>query len=217
MGGGPNYFSSRPAGRRSYKHSLNLPPFHVEPRYRKFLRPKYLRSGQLESLAGIRFGYLLESDVPAVKERTVFLDPGDIAVVSASEHKCLVGVTNMGQNLAVALYDPDTKIAAGANIPFVSSRLPIFRFFRPVANAIVEHACKYGAGRYCFYVFNLNSRERDAYHTRNLRKAAHRLQKALEKSGRVLSFEYRNDQNFVLDSRNGTIFSGRPNDPVPKP
>jgi hypothetical protein len=102
------------------------------------------------------------------------------------------------------------KDAQGRDIPSTGRAVIInnprpFAPFKYLAEALVKRADEAGGAQYKFSIFNVQHGCRTADQNQQLLAVAEQTLSELSRGGKITSSEYRNEQAFRLDTRNGQI------------
>jgi hypothetical protein len=125
-------------------------------------------------------------------------------VVSHSDKPC-VGTTSLSSCIGISLYDPERHVAAVTHVllgPFT----PVLEPVDQLLSKLLDIGRMLGGSSFRAQVFNAKAGQR----TWNDQLIAHvdPLMARLVSCGEIQGFEHRHETNFILDSRNGSIYTG---------
>lgn len=164
-------------------------------------------------------------------EKHILMVPISFAeVTSAEDEKFMIGTTSLDSCAGVAIYDEEQKIggvshvffndkesltvydrdAQGREIPssgrsvIVNNPRP-FEPFKWLTTSLVKKADEKGGKRYKVKVFNVGHGVRTPEQNIQLKRVVEETLASLGSEGKIVDSEYRNEQSFVLDTRDGQI------------
>jgi len=167
---------------------------------------------------------------PDLEARTKFVPMSGIDVTSADDEKPYVGTTSLASCAGIAIYDPEHKVggvahvffnekesmtvymhdAQGRVIPSTGRAIVVdnprpFEPFTYLAEALIKRADEIGGEIYKFMVFNVEYGVRTPEQNEQLKEVVERTIDNLRQAGKITDVEYRPEQEFRLDTRNGAI------------
>ncbi len=140
-------------------------------------------------------------------KRTVLVGVNEASAISARNPKrsiAFVGTMSLSSCIGFAAYDPDAKVGAAAHL-MLSTTNPAFEPVDRMLERLIETAAVVGGRRFALFAFNGRSGKRSW--NDQLREHLESAVERLKARDVVSSFEHRDEHNFVLDSRNGRIFT----------
>ncbi len=151
---------------------------------------------------------------------------------SATDEKPLIGTSALASCAGIAVYDPERKVGGAAHV-FFNQKESLVHYMRDAqgreipstgreviidnprsfdpflynAQALVHLADSRGGHQYNFIAFNIDHGCRTQAQNQQLKEVVERTIGQLREQGKLLSAEYRPETDFLLDTRNGRIFS----------
>jgi hypothetical protein len=129
----------------------------------------------------------------------------EAAAVTGSSVRPCVGTTSLSACVALAFHDQEMQVAAVTHVelqPFT----PILEPVDKMLSRLLEMAKLVGGARYDALVFNARLGQR----TWSSLLVSHidALMGGLAASGAIRGFKHRDEMNFIMDSRDGSVYTG---------
>ncbi len=157
--------------------------------------------------------YFFQNMDGRTKTESLFLLAGAYDVTSSRSPTPRIGTFSLRSCLGMSIHDPDKKVAGVLHAFFPGLQefcAAEMKWMRSMFSDMVDSADEAGGASYKLTTFNLESGLRDPELTALLIRGIENISTAAEFRGRIISLEHRNERNFIIDSRDGSIFSGRP-------
>jgi len=138
--------------------------------------------------------------------QTLMVGVNEITAIKSSNPFPCIGTSSLTSCVGIAAYDADSGVGAVAHI-LLANTGPDFEHVGKMIARVIEAGKVVGGRNFILYSFN----GRNGTRNWNDQLAGFLMKeaKSLIESGAVSRFEQREEHNFVLDTRNGSIFTAR--------
>ncbi|MFH0737719.1 MAG: hypothetical protein V1827_03905 [Candidatus Micrarchaeota archaeon] len=186
-------------------------PFYCSPARAKTPLPSHERPEG-------RFGICLEEDRvrEAVRFNRVFpqkfmgkthlVAVNEAAAISRADRLPCVGTISLYSCLGLAVHDPQAKVGGAAHLYLDRSKADM-EAVGPMLDLLLHLSDAKGGGVYHVYAFNCINGVRTW--SEDLTGHLNSLMFGMIESGKASGFSHRDERNFILDVRDGSLFTGR--------
>ena len=139
-------------------------------------------------------------------DNTRLVTVNEAAAISGKDGLPCIGTVSLYSCLGLALYDKENMVGGAAHL-YLGRKTADAKAVRPMLDLLLELSDSKGGALYHIYAFNALNGVRTW--SEELTGHLNGMMFSLIESGRASGFSHRDERNFILDARDGSLFTGR--------
>jgi len=178
--------------------------------YQTEMVSRYLNSSQ-----AIKHRTFHDEKLPILESEARIVGINRLGITTPSTGKPYIGTVGLLCCVGIAIYDPDIQVAGVAHLAFGQGfPNPMISLCKISCDliAVADKASgsdKEGKSKYNLFYFNISEGSRMPEETIALQEISLATVKGLYKIGKLRGFEFRDERDFLIDSRSGELIVGR--------